>query len=188
MLLNLWLRQYLRNALHHIGRTDMKVIYRLPYTFRAWFFTYQICSCKEYGTLCSMYWFYHHILRLFGTTMSVSWLVGWMVGLLLVCLAYILKRVGSKTTMQWESSLLSNCTSYPFPCISNKSQWAPVATNSGDHLRGKLYRFSSFSGFFPKFLWPTTGCSLNIVFFPKILKYSGLCFPSVSVCVHKPGR
>ena len=37
-----------------------------------------------------------------------------------------------------------------------------------------------------------TGCSLNIVFFPKILKYSGLLpfnvFPAVSVCVHTPGR
>ena len=51
--LNLWFRQYLRNTLHHIGRTDMKVIYRLPYTFRAWFFTYQICSCKEYRVVCT---------------------------------------------------------------------------------------------------------------------------------------
>ena len=36
-----------------------------------------------------------------------------------------------------------------------------------------------------------TGCSFYIVFFPKILKYSGLwhfCFPLVSVCVHTPGR
>ena len=36
-----------------------------------------------------------------------------------------------------------------------------------------------------RYLWEKpTGCSLNIVFFPKIFKYSGLCFPSVSVCVH----
>ena len=38
----------------------------------------------------------------------------------------------------------------------------------------------------------STGCSLNIVFFSKILTYSGLfpfsVFPSVSVCVHTPGR
>ena len=43
-----------------------------------------------------------------------------------------------------------------------------------------------------------TECSLNIVFFPKILKYFGLwpfsvslcflCFPSVSVCAHTPVR
>ena len=34
----------------------------------------------------------------------------------------------------------------------------------------------------------STGCSLNIVFFPNYLKYSGLCCPLVSVCVHTPGR
>ena len=33
-----------------------------------------------------------------------------------------------------------------------------------------------------------TGCSLNIVFFPIFIKYSELCFPFVSVCVHVPGR
>ena len=33
-----------------------------------------------------------------------------------------------------------------------------------------------------------TGCSLNIVFFPIFSKYSELCFPLVSVCVHKAGR
>ena len=37
-----------------------------------------------------------------------------------------------------------------------------------------------------------TGCSLNIVFFPKILKIFRTlafhCFPSVSVWVHTPGR
>ena len=38
------------------------------------------------------------------------------------------------------------------------------------------------------FILPDTGCSLNIVFFPNLSKYSELCFPSVSVCVHKAGR
>ena len=37
-----------------------------------------------------------------------------------------------------------------------------------------------------------TGCSLNIVFFSEFLKIfwtlAFLCFPSVSVCVHTPGR
>ena len=33
-----------------------------------------------------------------------------------------------------------------------------------------------------------TGCSLNIVFFQKILEYSVLCLPLASVCVHTPGR
>ena len=34
----------------------------------------------------------------------------------------------------------------------------------------------------------STGSSLNIVFFSEFSKYSELCFPSVSVCVHKAGR
>ena len=47
------------------------------------------------------------------------------------------------------------------------------------------YCVSSFLKLLSYFLLePDTGCSLNIVFFPKILKYSGLCSPSVSVCVH----
>ena len=33
-----------------------------------------------------------------------------------------------------------------------------------------------------------TGCSLNIVFFPNYSKYSGLCFPLLSMCVHTTGR
>ena len=33
-----------------------------------------------------------------------------------------------------------------------------------------------------------TGCSLNIVFFEDFNIYSGLCFFSMSVCVHTAGR
>ena len=52
--------------------------------------------------------------------------------------------------------------------------------------------FQSVNGTIFVLSWSTksilTGCSLNIVFLPKILEYSVLCFPLVPVCVHTPGR